>query len=366
MAAVCSRWYLALCLLPNGMLLTCDAVAQYNDDPSSRLSVTLQYETVGGRVNYSPNLPDGGFAPADRRARFQSAGFVVAHESTQKNSYYLSFKQRQLNSLRDTFTIYEAGVGVSRPIQRLKSNRYSLEIGLDAHFNYASEIFKNSYTSYADTLITEVRFKEPQDARLALSLDMAMILTDHLHLQAGLSGGLSRTDVKRVTGSAILENGCGYEFNATSNGGSLQQIGSCGSLVSYEQNYPNNQTLKDRLGFSVTDDLTYRDYFLAPELSLHWQRDAWTLATGYEFRQYFRPSIDHRIRQSGGAPATRNHNAYAQAGVQIFNNWQVAAGVRYQRAAFLDDIPFLYNALTYQRYNGKGVLRYNLSLSRYF
>ncbi|MDC0434906.1 hypothetical protein OAM69_04625 [bacterium] len=52
--------------------------------------------------------------------------------------------------------------------------------------------------------------------------------------------------------------------------------------------------------------------------------------------------------------------------MDVFKNWQLAALVRYQRAAFLDDIPFLYSALTNERYRGDGVIRYGLSISRFF
>ena len=366
MTAGCFRWYLALGLSLLSALSARQAIAQSENNYPAGFAITLQYETVGSKVNYAPNLPEGGFAKEDRRSRFTASGFVVSHKSRQNNSYYLSYKRRQLNSLRDAFTINEFSAGIAKRFELPASKRVALNLSLDAIVNHTSEIYKNSYTSYSDTLITEVRFSDPRDARLTFTANVAYAITSHLQIVAGVRGGLSKTDVRKVSGTAIRDNGCAYEFEATTQGGSLQQVEACDSLVSYEQHYPNNETLKDNLGVSVADDLTYRDYFFAPKLSLHWQRAAWTLGTGYEFRQYFRPSLDHRIRQAGGTPATRNHIAFANASIQFLKHWQIGAQVKYQRSAFLEDIPFLYNALTYERYNGKGVFRYQLSLTRHF
>ena len=329
-------------------------------------AIAIQHETVNDTVEYSPNLQEGGFASAVEKPRFQLHGIVLSYNASRQTQFQFGFSQRQLNSLRDAFSVNEISAGVNRRFQSPASARYSLNIGADARINMASEIYKNSYTSYADNLITEVRVVEPRDARLSAHADLSVALTERLHLTFAISGGLSRTSQQEVLGIALLDNDCPYAFNASVDGGSVNQLERCGDLVSYEQRYPDSQSLNDNLGFSVEDDLTYRDYFFGRQISLHWQAASWSMGTGYEFREYFRPTLDHRIREAGNTPVTRSHTAYANASVDVFKNWQLAALVRYQRAAFLDDIPFLYNALTNERYRGDGVIRYGLSISRFF
>ena len=329
-------------------------------------AIAIQHETVNDTVEYSPNLQQGGFASAVEKPRFQSHGIVLSYNPSQLTRFHIGVSQRQLNSLRDAFTVNEFRAGVNRRFHSPLRKRYSLNVGVDARVNMASEIYKNSYTSFADNLITEVRLIEPRDARLSSRADLSVALTERLHLTLAVSGGLSQTSQQGVVGVAQLDNNCQYAFNASENGGSVNQLERCGELVSYEQRYPDNQSLNDNLGFSVADDLTYRDYFFGRHISLNWQADSWAIGTGYEFRDYFRPTIDHRIREAGNIPVTRSHTAYANARVDVFRKWQLDALVRYQQAAFLDDIPFLYSALTNERYRGDGVIRYGLSISRFF
>ncbi|MFK7859589.1 MAG: hypothetical protein AB8B64_12245 [Granulosicoccus sp.] len=328
--------------------------------------VTLQHETVSDTVDYSPNLQAGGFADAVQKPRFQSQGFHLSYNTDRQTHFHLKFAQRQMNSLRDSFVINGLSAGVKRRYPSLDERMYSLDFGLNASINQASEIYKNSYTNYADHLITEVRLIEPRDARLSVSADLAVALTSRLQMNVELSGGLSQTSQREVVGSARLDNDCRFAFNASSKGGSVRQVERCGNLISYVQRYPTNQALNDKLGFSVADDLSYRDYFIGPKITLQWRKGAWSIDTGYQFRQYFRPTLDKRIREAGETPVTRSQSAFASAGVNVLRHWQIRAGVRYQQAAFLDDIPFLYTALTHGRYLGNGVIRYAFSVTRFF
>ncbi|MFK7993092.1 MAG: hypothetical protein AB8B87_03080 [Granulosicoccus sp.] len=355
-----------LCLSLTGIGFSGNVVASSADDYLPGFAITLQHETVSDKVSYSPNLQAGGFAEPIEKPRFQSHAFSLTYRPDPRLRYHFSLAQRQMNSLRDAFVINELSGGVKRRFHLSQASRYSLDIGFDASVNHASEIYKNSYTSYANQLITEVRLLEPRDVRLSVSADLAMSLTDRLKMNLAVSGGMSQTSQNEVVGSARLDNDCRYAFNASTQGGSVRQLERCGDLISFEQHYPSDQTLNDRLGFSVADDLTYRDYFFGPQVSLHWLQGPWSIGAGYEFRQYFRPTLDHRIRQSGETPVSRSHSAFAGASIDVLRHWQVDVRVRYQQAAFLDDIPFLYNALTHERYRGNGVIRYALKVTRFF
>lgn len=358
-------WCLFGFLLINNVLLN-DVIASSSSDYLPGLSIALQHETVSDTVDYSPNLQAGGFANAVQKPRFQSQGFSLSYSADRYSRFHLTLAQRQMNSLRDAFVINTLSGGYKKRIRPTKTTRYELSFGVDASINHASEIYKNSYTNYSDHLITEVRLVEPRDARVSFSADIDMSLTDRIGLKLSIGGGLSQTSQSEVVGSARLDNNCQFSFNASTQGGSVRQLEQCGKLVSFEQYYPSNRTLNDKLGFSVADDVSYRDYFFGPQISLHWKKGSWSAGAGYEFRQYFRPTLDHRIRQSGDSPVSKSHSAYARTGVRLMMNWELSARISYQRAAFLDDIPFLYTALTHDRYRGNGVIRYAFNLTRFF
>lgn len=328
--------------------------------------MAIHHESVSDKVGYSPNLPAGGFADTVQKPRFQAHGVTLSYAPDRRTQYHMMVGKRQMNSLRDAFSINELSAGLSRRFVSERTSRYSLGVGVDASMNHAPEIYKNSYTQYADHLITEVRLVEPRDVRLSLSADMTITVTDRLRMRIALSGGLSQTSQKEVMGLARLDNDCRYAFNASTQGGSVRQVEHCGDLLSYEQHYQSNQAVNDRLGFSVADDLTYRDYFLGPQVSLGWRHGVWAFGTGYAFRHYVRPTLDQRMRDTGDSPVSNSHSAFANTSVDVFRHWQVEARIKYQRAAFLDDIPFLYNALTHDRYRGKGVIRYALTVTRSF
>lgn len=340
--------------------------APVDDDHPQGFAISLLHETVSDTVDQSPNLAEGGFATPVTKPRFKSDGFALSYKPDSHTRFHLLIAKRQMNSLRDSFEINGIRAGMRRRLNPSDTSWYSLGIGFDASVNFSPEIYKNSYTNYDDQLIKEVRIVQPRDARISIRADMAWALTDRLKMQFALSGGVSQTTQKEVIGTVQRDNECRYAFSASSQGGSVRQLERCGSLLSYVQKYPTNQSLIDTLGFSVTDDLSYRDYFLGPQISMRWKQGAWSLSTGYEYRQYFRPTLDRRIRQAGDVPVTRSYGGFASANVGLFTHWQLNARVMYQRAAFLDDVPFLYSAFTHERYRGNGVIRFGLTLSRFF
>ena len=292
---------------------------------------------------------------------------ALSYVSDKQTRYQLGITERTLTSLRDSFVIDEFSLGVNRTVDtRSLDSRFSLNVGLNARVNRATEIYKNSYTAIADQLVTEVRLKEPRDTRLTLHADLGMALSPHLLVNVELSGGLSQTRQKRVVGVGRSNDNCEYAFSASGNGGSINQLGSCDNVLSFSRVFPSDEAVDEELGFSVDNDITYRDYFLGPKISMLWRKGIWTLDGGVSLRQYFRSKIDDRIRDGGGTPVTRSQSAFAGAAVKLLTHWQLDARVRFERAAFLDDIPFLYTTLTHERFSGKGVFRYAVSVTRFF
>ncbi len=342
------------------------AIASPGNEYIPGFAIAIQHETVNQSVDYSPNLEVGTLAAPVEKPRFQAYGIQLSYTPDRRTRYALGVSQHEMNSLRDAFFINQLTAGVQRQILRPDESSVSLDLGFNMQVNHASEIYKNSYTNYNDQLINEVRLVEPSDVRLSMRANLGVALTHRLQMNVALSGGMSQTSQKKVVGSARLDNDCRYAFSASAQGGSVNQLERCGSLISYDQYYPSDRALNDRLGFSVTNDLTYRDYFLGSQASLAWQLGSWRVEGGYEFRQYFRPTLDHRIRSAGAIPVTRSHSAFGGASFDLLRHWQLNARVHYQRAAFLDDVPFLYTALTHQRYRGDGVIRYALTITRFF
>lgn len=336
------------------------------DFTSRRTAISIHHETIGDSVSYSPNLPEGGFADPQNKPRFQAVGIDLRFNSRRNTRFNVSAKQRQMNSLRDSFVVNEFNVGVIKKYKASYLSRFSLDLGIDFRVNQTSEIYKNSYTSYADQLITEVRLLEPEDARLSAQANLGIELASRTKLHIGMSGGISQTSQKSVTGLAQADNNCQYNFAASRSNGSVSQVGRCGSTLLFSQFYPSDELVDSNLGFSVNNDLSYRDYFIGPNLTLEWSKGNLKLSAGYEFRQYYRPELDDRIRSSGGSPVTRNQNAFANVQMGFWKNWQLNARTTYQSAAFLDDVPFLYTALTYQRFIDNNVLRYSFKLTRFF
>lgn len=340
--------------------------AQAAEFASHKSAISVYHETVGDSVNYTPNLPEGGFADPQRRSRFQSIGLDLAYRANLRTKYNFSIQRRQINSLRDSFVVNEFQAGIEKRLKTPLMSRFSLDVGVGFTANQSSEIYKNSYTSYADRLITEVRLREPQDARLSAKAILGIELTGNTKFHIGISGGVTRTQQKNITGAARLDNNCEYNFSASNNSGSLTQVGRCGSTLLFKQFYPTDESVNTNLGFSVNSDLSYRDYFIGPSLRVEWNKGNLRLSAGYEFRQYFRPNIDDRIREAGGSPITSNQNAFTNAQLMFWQNWQLDVRAAYQSAAFLDDIPFLYTTLTYQRFSDASVIRYALQLTRFF
>jgi len=326
----------------------------------------VQQETVGDSVRYTPNTTNGQFATPDTRPRFESQRLTFSYGTDHRTKFFLSVKQRQMNSLRDSYDINELSFAYKRRISGNRQSPYSLDFDISAIINQSSEIYKNSYTHYGDQLITGIRLQDPRDVRLSVGADLGVSMSDRMRLRVAIKSGFTKTSHDGIAGTTRQNDNCKFAFNASSNDGSINLLERCGSLISYNRHYPNEEALDNRLGFSVTKDLSYIDVFIGSLVSISWQHQVWTAATGFDFHQYYRPTIDHRIRQNGDSPVTRTQSVFVQVSRGMWKHWRAGFQAKYQRAAFLHDVPFLYTALTHQRYQGKSALRYAMTITRFF
>ena len=69
------------------------------------VDITLSTESVGDRVDQSPNLDDGGFASPESKPRFQAFSAGVDWTLNTRSTISVSLARRELNSLRDSFEI---------------------------------------------------------------------------------------------------------------------------------------------------------------------------------------------------------------------------------------------------------------------
>ena len=340
------------------------AAARGSHTPGFSMSVI--HGTVNDDVAYSPNLPAGGFAPAQNKARFNSNRIKLSYSTSVNSRIDVGLGQLRMTSLRDEFVINSLKAGIQRTVYTSVDRKYGLDLGLFTGFNYATQIHKNSYTNFGDQLITDVRLLNPRDYRLTLAGKLGVVLTDQLQLTVELNGGSTRTTQRSIKGMARLSNNCRFQFNANESSATVRQLDSCGRLQSFERQYNSDNTLTEELGFSVARDISYTEYFAGTRVALTWRKDKLRLKAGYAARGYNRPTLDSRIRNSGDQPVTSSQQLDVGVYRDIFDHWQISTGAIYQKSAFLDDVPFLYSALTNQRYQDKNVLRFQFELRRQF
>jgi hypothetical protein len=175
-----------------------------------------------------------------------------------------------------------------------------------------------------------------------------------------LAAGLTSSAHDSLQGQGQSDEGCEYEFNTSGQTGSLTQLGSCGALLRYEQQFANKDGVEDRLRFRASEDVAYQAHFIEAGLQLDWTHKAWSFSTALQARQYFRDSLDRRISANGDTPTQLSQTASVEMQYQLNRRWSLGLLSTYQSAPFLDDIPMLYTAFTRERYTGGDVLSFQL------
>ena len=132
------------------------------DSEASVFNVGLGFGTVGDRVAYSPNLPDGGFSDPVSKPRYESH-IVSAHwQINNKLSVGGLLARRNFTSLRDDFKFNSYRLDVSYRLPAIAVDTItSLDFSLGS--NRASRLDKNSFTQIGENLLREVSVNSPSD-----------------------------------------------------------------------------------------------------------------------------------------------------------------------------------------------------------
>ena len=326
------------------------------------VAVTLSSEGVGDRVDQSPNLPDRGFAPSQSKPRFQAFSASIDWDLNARTTLSVSLAQRELNSLRDSFEINQFALSAVTRISPVRAP-YLLGVSVGLAVNHADQLLKNSFTHYNGATLRSASISRPQDRTLSAALTGVRPLGNGFTFLGRLSAGLVSSDHDAMQGQGQSSEGCQYAFSTNGATGSLQQQGVCGVLVSYSQEFANEDGVEDRLGFRSSEDVSYKARFVDAGGGLGWSYRLVSVSVGYRFRQYFRDGLDRRISVNGDTPTRVSQIATAIIAYRPGRRWTVTLASIYQTASYLDDIPLLYTAFTSERFTDGDSLSFQLSVT---
>ncbi len=309
----------------------------------------LGYSTVGDTVNYTPNLPGGGFATPKQQPRYQSKNLAFGWQASP--SWYLQGKTQlqQFVSLRDNFTFNKFSIGAQYQLPAIEAGtRTALEFNVSS--NRSSALDKNSYTQVSSNLLTSLRIHSPADLQWQTNISQTRKLSTHNHLTffTGMGRITSRHD--GVTGQVRDNSGCNYGFNFGDNGGEINQIGECGTIKTLNRQYPSDETINRELGVAPVKDMQNNAWFYRVGGGFSTRRQRWLGHIGYYYQQYLRDDLDGRILANGGTVYENNHVLALEATHRTTDNFSLSASLEYNQHRFLDAVPVLYTRVTSSRF----------------
>lgn len=316
------------------------------------VEIQLQHKTVGDSVGYSPNLPQGGHADPVEHSRFDENTAKITVHRGQKLSLHATVGQRQFTSLRDNFEFNAIGAGL----------RYQLHTGsvgstffmLDYDSNRAGQLNKNSYTTLNNQVVKSVAINGPSDSQWNLGFQHLKSIGNNANVS--VFGSFGKTDTRHDGLTGLLTRGnCNYSFDFGVNGGTVNQIDSCGNLSALSRTYPDDATVQQEFGVSPVLDLQNRSMFLRFGASASKSFNRWTLSADYYYQRYFRETLDDRILQAGGNVYDSNHTFTTSAGFQLTRDLSLTAKAEYHQHRYLDLVPVLYTRLTSERFSDDAV-----------
>jgi hypothetical protein len=326
-----------------------------NEGNSTRgLVLGLGVATVGDKVQYSPNLPEGGFRPAESRQRY--AGNLVSAQWSLDDALSLSavLESRRFTSLRDSFEFRFYQLDASFALPALEGGT-TTSVDLSIATNRAARLHKNSYTSFGDNLIKEVTVSSPRDMQWRASLRQVKQLTDKTSY--GFFSGLGQTwtQHREISGMGVDTSGCQYDFNFNTGGGVVSQRDVCGSVRSMLRVYPNEDSIERDLSVAPTMDMQNNAWFYRVGGNFSTRYKKWRAQLAFYHQRYWRSVLDQRIRSYGGEVYDRNNVVTLQATRFLSPRLSYTAALQYNEHQFLDELPVLYTRLTSERFAGDSV-----------
>ena len=328
--------------------------AFWSATPASRWSeqrwrVSLEGESVGDSVEYSPNAEGGGFEPPREKRRYSARAFALDWYPSEDWRFRASVGRRSMTFLRDSYTVDGLGLGLAR---RLPSpiSAVDLELVLDLGSNRTGELYKNSWTEVGESRLTEARMFDVRDDTLMLSVTGRTRLGRSTSAAALVGVGRTRASHARLAGVGTDADGCRYRFETEGGGGELELLERCGSVVSFRETYASAAGIENRLGFSPTADLEYVGRVVQAGATLEHVAGSFTYSASHLYRHSDRGGFDARIREQGGRTVSSSHTTSLAAAFALTPTAALHAGLHYRSTAYLDDLALLYNVFTSDRF----------------
>jgi len=274
--------------------LASESLAEPSFQIGSNKRIVLSVETVADSVKYSPNLPSGGFAEPDSRQRYAKQSLEYSQAIGGKRTITAGFSSHTITSLRDSVKVNQFKFNLGQ-LYRINPHR-KLQLSFGAKHNFVNEFNKNSFTETSEGIITSATIHNPRDFDLFISAEIENRLTNKSFFSAKAVIGLQATKFSRIDGVATSNSGCDLNFDVSNEGGSISQIRPCGAVQAYEQSFPNNATLNERLGITPAEDIQYSGVYLGQDFAYQLAVGARTqLIFGYSMRYFNRQTIDDAI-----------------------------------------------------------------------
>jgi len=318
------------------------------DDPT--LGIEVKIESVLDRVEYSPNLASGGYADAQRRQRYSMQSINVDRSFDGHRAVQVGVSKHSINSLRDSIDVNQVSLAYRRSLEKNKGRTWDLSIG--ANHSFAATFDKNSYTSTENGILTRATIKNPRDLDLFISATYKQPLTSAWRYAGTLLLGFQKTQFSNITGTGISSDGCKFNYSVGQSGGVIHQTEPCGVVQAFQQTYPNDHTLQDRLGVSPATDIQYQGWYLGQESTLTKSLDVnTTLSGGYSARYFMRQGVDDVNQGNTHSPVSMSHRFKVDLQRRLSKNLALTIEGNYRLAPFIETTPFLYTRFTAHRFN---------------
>lgn len=318
----------------------------------SRIEIEVQHKTVGDKVAYSPNLPDGTNAPPSQRSRFGEDTAAMVWNFSDRFSIDGSLSQRRFVTLRDDFEFNASRIGLQ---YRLAAGVHSSTfLTFDISSNRSKELRKNSYTTIENSVIKEVSVRRPRDLQWNLGLKKEYQFGAGIRLS--MSGLVGRTDSRHsgIEGE-IAQGGCNYGFDFGNSGGEVSQIGQCGSLLEVTRIYPTDSTVESEFNVSPVLDFQNKSDFVGVGAAALKELGSWELGAEFYYQRYFRDSLDERITAAGGQAHRGVYTFTTTATYSFTPNLSITAMAEYHSNRYINQVPVLYTTITSSRFDEDAV-----------
>ena len=310
----------------------------------------IGYRVVPSSVDHAPVRADGTRGPTRSLPPFSQTRVGAGWTWGEAIDLDVAVTRSNMTFSRDAYAVEGLDLTLDRRFGLDPSGAsWRLRLGLSGH--RASEARKTSRTRLGEIELTDVAAKGASDVTIGVGISRDFGSPDAVSwtLGARLSGTL--VDSGTLSGIATDERGCRFRFDATRRGGRVDLVEPCGAIESFDQRYPNQQSIDDRFGFSPVRDMSYNQRSAALHLTARRTLGKALATAGIDAAWHARGRFDRRTRSLGERPVGSGVTAFVGVDVPLGRRWSVRIGAALHRAPFLAEMPLGYSNLTAHRYD---------------